>query len=107
MLVSVAFPAGARFGGMPGLPGGGPGGVLGGEGFGRPPAAPPPACQQLIALRDETQKHGLAIQKANERKASVQEACRLLPRRRDEIHKRDRGARPDVRRSSGVAKADK
>ena len=39
-----------------------------------PPARPsalPPACQQLLALRDETQKHGMAIQKANERRASM------------------------------------
>src|SRR5262249_13718226 len=28
----------------------------------RPPG-PPPACQQLMSLRDETQKHGMAIQK--------------------------------------------
>jgi hypothetical protein len=44
----------------------------------RSPPARPPACQQLLALRDELQKHGMAIQKANERKASVQEACRLF-----------------------------
>jgi hypothetical protein len=31
-----------------------------------------------LALRDETQKHGKAIQEANQRKASVQEACRLF-----------------------------
>jgi hypothetical protein len=29
-------------------------------------------------LRDETQKHGMAIQKANQRKASVQDACKLF-----------------------------
>jgi len=29
-------------------------------------------------LRDETQKHGMAIRKANERKSTVQEACRLF-----------------------------
>jgi hypothetical protein len=32
----------------------------------------------LLALRDETQRHGIAIQKANERKATVQEACKLF-----------------------------
>jgi hypothetical protein len=42
------------------------------------PSGPPPACQQLLALRDETQKHGTAIQKANERKATVQDACKLF-----------------------------
>src|SRR5262249_30139455 len=78
MLVAVPCAASAEFGGMPGMPGGMPGGVPGGGGFSGPPAAPPPGCQQLLALRDETQKHGMAIQKANERKASVQEACRLF-----------------------------
>jgi len=73
----MPFGAGAQFGGMPGLPGGSPGGVPGVGGFGAPPA-PPPACQQLLTLRDETQKHGIAIQKANERKATVQEACKLF-----------------------------
>jgi molybdopterin-biosynthesis enzyme MoeA-like protein len=29
-------------------------------------------------MRDEVQKHGTAIQKANERKATVQEACKLF-----------------------------
>jgi hypothetical protein len=76
-LVAVPFAAGAQFGGMPGLPGGTPGGVPGVGGFGAP-SERPPACQQLLALRDELQKHGMAIQKANERKASVQEACRLF-----------------------------
>jgi hypothetical protein len=60
---------------MPGMPGGGMP-----RGFGAPPpqAGPPPACRELLSLRDETQKHGMAIQKANERKASVQEACKLF-----------------------------
>lgn len=74
LLAAIPVAAQAQFGGMPGMPGG----VPGGGGFGGPPAGPPPACQQLLALRDETQKHGLAIQKANERKANVQEACRLF-----------------------------
>jgi len=73
----AAHVAHAQFGGMPGMPGGMPGAP---GGFGAPPpqAGPPPACQQLMVLRDETQKHGMAIQKANERKATVQEACRLF-----------------------------
>ena len=45
----------AQFGGMPGMPG-----APGMGGFGAPPsgppAAPPPACQQLMVLRDERQK---------------------------------------------------
>jgi hypothetical protein len=80
LIVVTSFGASAQFGGMPGLPGGTPGGMPGVRGFGAPPAtpAPPPACQQLMGLRDETQKHGMAIQKANERRASVQEACKLF-----------------------------
>src|SRR5262245_24364703 len=67
----------AQFGGMPGMPGSMPGGMPGG-GFGAPQAGPPPACRELLSLRDETQKHGMAVQKANERKATVQEACKLF-----------------------------
>jgi len=77
LIVVTPFGARAQFGGMPGLPGGPPGGVPGTGAFGTP-NAPPPACQQLMALRDDVQKHGMAIQKENERKASVQEACRLF-----------------------------
>jgi hypothetical protein len=71
----VAFPlhgAGAQFGGMPGMPG------AAGPGFGPPPQGPPPACQALLALRDETQKHATAIQAANQRHATPQEACKLF-----------------------------
>ena len=73
-IVGMAIPyAGAQFGGMPGMPGGGsPGG-----GFGAP-QQPPPQCQQLLALRDELQKHGEAIGQANDRKADVKVACRLF-----------------------------
>jgi hypothetical protein len=76
VFVAVPFAAVAQFGGMPGMPGSMPGGMPGG--FGGPPQGPPPACQQLMTQRDEVQKHGMAIQKANQRKASVQEACRLF-----------------------------
>lgn len=62
--------AGAQFGGMPGMPGG--------PGFGAPAPAPPPQCQELLTLRDGVTKHGQALQAANKRKASVQEACRLF-----------------------------
>jgi hypothetical protein len=31
-----------------------------------------------MSMRDEVQKHGTAIQKANERRATVQEACKLF-----------------------------
>jgi hypothetical protein len=75
VLVTVPISAGAQFGGMPGMPGGPPGS------FGaapQPQQSPPPACQQLLALRGETQKHGMAIQRANERKGTALEACRLF-----------------------------
>jgi hypothetical protein len=62
--------AGAQFGGMPGMPGG--------PGFTARPAAPPPQCVQLLKIRDEVEKHGKAIQTANERKATVQVACKLF-----------------------------
>jgi hypothetical protein len=74
MLVVIPLqPAGAQFGGMPGMPGSGPPGA----GFGAP-QGPPPACQQLLALKDETQKNGQAIQRANEKKESVSVACKLF-----------------------------
>ena len=44
----------------------------------RAPAAPPPPCQQLLTLRDDTQKQRLAIQAANQRKAPPAEACKLF-----------------------------
>jgi hypothetical protein len=73
LIVAMPLGADAQFGGAPGELPGGP--------WTPPPArppAPPPACQQLLTLRDETQKHGIAIQKANERRATVQEACKLF-----------------------------
>ena len=77
-MVAAPFAAYGQFGGMPGMPGA-PGGMPGGGGFGAPPQqGPPPACRELLAMRDEVQKHGTAIQKANERKATVQEACKLF-----------------------------
>jgi hypothetical protein len=76
-VVAAPFAAYGQFGGMPGMPGA-PGWLPGGGGFGGPQAGPPPACRELLAMRDEVQKHGTAIQKANERKANVQEACKLF-----------------------------
>lgn len=70
----------AQFGGMPGLPGS-PGMPGGSSGFGAPPAQePPPACQQLLVLRDETAKHGQAIQAAGQKqkKPTPDEACKLF-----------------------------
>ena len=77
----------AQFGGMPGLPGspGMPGypGMPGSSempaspGFGAP-QGPPPACQHLLGLRDETAKHGQALQAAGKRKAAPSETCKLF-----------------------------
>jgi hypothetical protein len=86
LAISLAAPAAAQFGPMPGMPGtsgypGMPGGMPGMPGMGQPsaqPPAPPPACQRLMALRDETQKSGLAVQAAGKRKATAVEACKLF-----------------------------
>jgi hypothetical protein len=67
-------PAAAQFGGMPGMPGS-PGMSPGG--FGAPPQ-PPPACQQLLANRDETAKHGQAIHAAGQKKVPPEELCKLF-----------------------------
>ncbi len=73
-ILAVAIPhAGAQFGGTPGTLPGGPGA----GGFG-PPSAPPPQCQALLSIRDELQKHGKAIEAANQKKADVRVACRLF-----------------------------
>ena len=78
-MVAAPFAAHGQFGGMPGMPGA-PGGMPGGGGGfgGQPQQGPPPACRELLAMRDEVQKHCTAIQKANEKKATVQEACKLF-----------------------------
>ena len=69
----------AQFGG--GLPGMGMPGIGAPGGFGGPPAAapsaPPPACQQLIALRDERVKNMEALQAARG-KADPAEACKMF-----------------------------
>src|ERR1700704_4149543 len=78
VLTLVVLPLGtaqAQFGGMPGMPG-----MPGPSGFGAAPPAPPPACQQLITLRDETAKHAEAIGRASQRqkKPTPEEACKLF-----------------------------
>ncbi len=88
-VILAVFPLGAvnaQFGGMPGLPGGPgmpgmPGGMpesAGTPGFGAPQQGPPPACQQILSARDETAKHGQALQGANKKKPAPEEACKLL-----------------------------
>jgi hypothetical protein len=54
---------------MPGMPG---------AGFGAPQQGPPPACQQILTSRDETAKHGQALQAAGKKKASPEEICKLF-----------------------------
>jgi hypothetical protein len=49
-----------------------------GTGFGGPPQAPPAACQQLLTYRDETQKHGQALQEAGKKKAPPEQLCKLF-----------------------------
>jgi hypothetical protein len=68
LIVATPLCANAQIGGGQGDPP---------DGLGTAPS-PPLACQQLFALRDDVHKHGMAIQKANERKATVQEACKLF-----------------------------
>jgi hypothetical protein len=72
-LAMGSLPAQAQFGGMSGMPG-----SPGMGGFGGPPAGPPPVCQQLLTMRDETQKNGAAIAEAQKRKVDVIEACKLF-----------------------------
>jgi hypothetical protein len=67
-------PAVAQFGGMPGMPGS-PGMSPGGFGA---PQQPPPACEQLLTIRDETAKHGQAIHTAGQKKAPPEELCKLF-----------------------------
>jgi len=77
------WPAAAQFGGMPGMPGS-PGMSPAGPGMSTPggafsaPQEPPPACQQLLAIRDEVGKHGKALQAAGEKKAPAEELCKLF-----------------------------
>jgi hypothetical protein len=53
---------------MPGMPG---------TPFGAP-RQPPAACQELMAMRDETHKHGRALQAAGKKKTGPEELCKLF-----------------------------
>jgi hypothetical protein len=69
----------AQFGGMPGMPGspGMPGGMPGSP-FGAQPQQPPAACQKLLTLREETQKHAQTLQGAGQKKVKPDELCKLF-----------------------------
>jgi len=71
------WPALAQFGGTPGSPGMGTPGMFP-FGVAPPQQGPPPACQQLLTLRDQTQKHGAALQAASQKKATPDEICPLF-----------------------------
>ena len=73
IVVLMLRPAEAQFGGMPGMPG-----SPGASGFGAPQQGPPPECQQLLTLRDETQKHGQALSAAGKKKVPPDQACKLF-----------------------------
>lgn len=80
LAVLPVAPVAAQFGGMPGMPGS-PGMMspgMPGSPFGAPQQGPPPACQQLLATRDEAQKHGQALQAASQKKVEAQELCKLF-----------------------------
>jgi hypothetical protein len=44
------------------------------------PQTPASQCQRLLAIRDQVQKHGQAIEAANNKKADVRTACGLFRR---------------------------
>lgn len=84
-LALVLLPLGAanaQFGGMgmsmPGSQSASPFGGAPQTPFGAQPQQPPPACQKLLTLRDETQKAGGALKVAGEKKAPPEEACKLF-----------------------------
>ena len=71
MLVAVPIAAGAQ----PGPP------APDATGSGGPLAALPPVCRELLALREETNRHEQVVQNATERLAPVHVACRLIRER--------------------------
>jgi hypothetical protein len=84
-LALVLLPLGAahaQFGGMgmsmPSSPAASPFGGAPQSPFGAQPQQPPPSCQKLLTLRDETQKAGGALKAAGEKKAPPEEACKLF-----------------------------
>lgn len=75
IVVMTLHHADAQSGGMPGMPGSSP--PAGGFSA---PQGPPLQCQALLAVRDELQKHGQAIEAANQKRADVKVACGLFRR---------------------------
>ena len=84
LAVVPLWPAAAQFGDMPGMPGSSGASPAPGMSPGMPggafsaPQAPPPACQQLLANRDDVSKHGQALQAAGQKKAPPEELCKLF-----------------------------
>jgi hypothetical protein len=68
-------PAGAQFAAAPGMAPG-----MGGSPWGapQPQQGPPPACQGLLANRDEVAKHGKNLEAAGKKKAGPEEMCKLF-----------------------------
>ena len=80
LVVAPLGAATAQFGGMPGMPGspGMPGAPGMGSPFGARPQEPPPACQKLLTLREETQAHAQKIKAAGQKKVKPDELCKLF-----------------------------
>src|SRR5438874_777035 len=84
LVVMPLWPAAAQFRGMPGMPGSSGMSPAPGTSPGAPaasfgaPQQPPPACQQLLSSRDETAKHGKALQAAGEKKLPPDELCKIF-----------------------------
>jgi hypothetical protein len=46
--------------------------------LGAAPRQPPAACKELLGLRDETHKHGKALQAASKKRPGPEELCKLF-----------------------------
>jgi hypothetical protein len=78
LLVALAvMTAEAQFGDMPGSGPIDPSAVPGSP-FGAPQQAPPPECQELLKMRDETNRLAKALQAAGTKKAAPEELCKLF-----------------------------
>jgi len=84
LVVMPLWTAAAQVGGMQSMPGSSGMSPAPGTSPGAPaasfgaPQQPPPACQQLLSSRDETAKHGKALQAAGEKKLPPDELCKIF-----------------------------